>query len=49
MPDARTHDITALLLEWRGGNQAAVNRLLPRIYTGLRRDRSRPGTVRHAA
>jgi RNA polymerase sigma-70 factor, ECF subfamily len=36
MADARTHDVTALLVEWRSGNAAAVERLLPRVYRELR-------------
>jgi len=39
MPAFRTHDITALLFEWRAANQFARN--LPR--TGL----SRLGAARH--
>jgi RNA polymerase sigma-70 factor, ECF subfamily len=37
MADARTDDVTALLLEWRGGNPAAMEKLLPRVYSELRR------------
>jgi hypothetical protein len=39
MPDPRTHDITALLFEWRAGNQFARNLPLP--------DLSRLGAARH--
>jgi len=31
------HDITALLLEWKGGNNEALERLTPLIYQELRR------------
>jgi RNA polymerase sigma factor (TIGR02999 family) len=37
MADARADDVTALLLEWRGGNPAAMEKLLPRVYNELRR------------
>ena len=37
MADARTNDVTALLLQWRGGNPAAMEKLLPRVYSELRR------------
>jgi RNA polymerase sigma factor (TIGR02999 family) len=33
----RAHDVTALLLEWRGGDAQAVERLLPLVYDELRR------------
>ena len=39
MPAPRTHDITALLLEWKGGNRFARSRPL--------RELSRPGAARH--
>jgi len=32
-----THDVTALLLEWRGGDAAAIERLLPLVHDELRR------------
>lgn len=32
-----THDITQLLLEWRNGNQAALEQLTPLVYAELRR------------
>jgi RNA polymerase sigma factor (TIGR02999 family) len=32
-----TEEVTRLLLEWRGGNEAAMQRLLPVIYGELRR------------
>ena len=37
MADARRNDVTALLLEWRAGNPAAMEKLLPRVYSELRR------------
>ena len=37
MADMRTHDVTALLLQWRDGNAAAAEILLPRVYTELKR------------
>lgn len=37
MPDARTHNVTALLLDWRGGDEGAVERLLPLVHDELRR------------
>src|SRR5262245_51497048 len=30
-------DVTALLLEWRGGNASALDRLVPLVYEELRR------------
>jgi RNA polymerase sigma factor (TIGR02999 family) len=35
--DTHHHDITGLLVAWRGGNQAAFDSLLPVIYDELRR------------
>ena len=29
--------ITQLLIQWRNGDQAALNELLPQVYTELRR------------
>ena len=37
MSDVRTHDVTALLIEWRSGDAAAVQRLLPLVHEELRR------------
>ena len=37
VPDIRTHDVTALLLEWRRGDNAAVDKLLPLVHGELRR------------
>ncbi len=37
MAAGRAHDVTALLLEWRGGDAQAVERLLPLVYDELRR------------
>ena len=37
VPDARTHNVTALLLDWRGGDEAAIERLLPLVHDELRR------------
>jgi len=37
VPDARTHNVTALLLDWRGGDEGAVERLLPLVHDELRR------------
>jgi len=37
MAEARINDVTALLLQWRGGNPAAMEKLLPRVYSELRR------------
>ena len=33
----RAADVTALLVAWRGGDPAALDRLIPLVYTGLRR------------
>lgn len=35
--DARTHNVTALLIQWRGGDERAVEKLLPLVYDELRR------------
>ena len=32
----RGHDVTGLLLSWRGGNAAALDRLVPLVYDELR-------------
>jgi RNA polymerase sigma-70 factor, ECF subfamily len=37
VPDARIHDLTALLIEWRGGDPGALERLLPLVHGELRR------------
>lgn len=37
MPDIRTHDVTALLQRWRGGDGRAMDELLPLVYQELRR------------
>ena len=31
------HDLTGLLIEWRGGNRAALDRLTPLVYDEIRR------------
>ena len=36
-PDSTERDVTDLLVEWRGGNQAALDRLIPIVYGELRR------------
>lgn len=36
MPAGRTGDVTALLLEWRGGNDQAVQALVPLVHDQLR-------------
>lgn len=33
----RAHDITSLLVSWRQGDAAALDRLVPLVYDGLRR------------
>jgi RNA polymerase sigma-70 factor (ECF subfamily) len=49
MPGQVTHEVTALLAEWSGGNRAALDRLTPLVYEELRRiarrrmSRERPG------
>ena len=35
--DVRIHDVTALLIEWRGGDPGAMERLLPLVHGELRR------------
>jgi RNA polymerase sigma factor (TIGR02999 family) len=35
--DLRTHDVTALLIQWRGGEEAAIEQLLPLVHGELRR------------
>ena len=35
--DARAHEVTALLLSWREGDAAALERLIPLVYDELRR------------
>jgi RNA polymerase sigma-70 factor (ECF subfamily) len=35
--DIRTHDVTALLMEWTHGDRAAIDRLLPVVHGELRR------------
>jgi RNA polymerase sigma factor (TIGR02999 family) len=37
LPDVRTHDVTALLLDWRGGDAGAVEKLMPLVHGELRR------------
>ena len=37
MSDVSTHDVTALLIEWRSGDAGAVERLLPLVHGELRR------------
>src|SRR5512140_260004 len=37
MEAAPTPDITVLLREWRGGNQSALNKLLPIVHAELMR------------
>ena len=37
MSEARTTDVTALLIEWRRGDPAAVEKLLPLVHDELRR------------
>lgn len=37
MSDVRTHNVTALLIDWRGGNEGAVQKLLPLVHDELRR------------
>ena len=36
-PDARDHDVTRLLHDWAGGDQAALGRLIDLVYPELRR------------
>ena len=35
VPAANTKDVTGLLLEWEGGNQEALNQLMPLVYDEL--------------
>jgi RNA polymerase sigma factor (TIGR02999 family) len=35
MPGGKEHDVTGLLIEWRNGNQEALNRLMPLVYSEL--------------
>ena len=35
--DARAHEVTGLLLSWREGDAAALDRLVPLVYDELRR------------
>ena len=37
MPDVRTHDVTALLIDWRSGDGGAIEKLLPLVHDELRR------------
>ena len=37
MSDVRTHDVTALLIEWTHGDSAAIDKLLPLVHGELRR------------
>ena len=37
MSHGRTHNVTALLVDWRGGDQRAVEKLLPLVHDELRR------------
>src|SRR5262245_52573053 len=37
MSPARANNVTQLLLEWRKGNQTALDRLMPLVYDELRR------------
>lgn len=37
MSSARSNNVTQLLLEWRGGSQQALDRLMPLVYDELRR------------
>ena len=37
MPELRTHDVTALLIDWRAGDAGAVERLIPLVHGELRR------------
>lgn len=48
MGEGRSHEITELLIAWRGGDQAAVDRLFPIVYEELRRiAHLRLGAERH--
>ena len=35
MPGAKDHDVTGLLIEWRNGDQEALDRLMPLVYGEL--------------
>ena len=35
--DVQSHDVTALLIKWRGGDKAAIEKLLPLVHGELRR------------
>jgi RNA polymerase sigma factor (TIGR02999 family) len=35
MPPAKEHDVTGLLIEWRNGDQEALDRLMPLVYSEL--------------
>jgi RNA polymerase sigma factor (TIGR02999 family) len=37
LPELRTHDVTALLIDWRAGDAGAVERLIPLVHGELRR------------
>lgn len=37
LTDQASPDVTALLLDWRGGNEAALHRLVPLVHRELRR------------
>jgi RNA polymerase sigma factor (TIGR02999 family) len=37
MSSSATRNVTQLLLDWRSGNQAALDHLMPLVYTELRR------------
>lgn len=37
MSDVRTHDVTALLVDWTHGDSAAIEKLLPLVHGELRR------------
>ena len=37
MSDVRSHDVTALLIEWTRGDKAVVDKLLPFVHDELRR------------
>ena len=37
MSDVRTQGVTALLIEWRGGDPGAIEKLLPLVHGELRR------------
>ena len=41
MSSALSQNVTQILLEWRGGNQEALDRLMPLVYDELRRLASR--------